>query len=552
MEEMVDWRGNQVNPKRHGGVRATLFLYLLVVVRSSVNAANTNLVGFFRSTHNMTIARSVILSTNFGGATWILSIVGSFVADSYVGRFKAIFFFGPFEVLGYGLLAFQAHHSSLHPPQCNIKQNNANCESLQGWKTLLLYLGLFMVAIGEGFMRPSTPAFGSDQFDTNDPPQMKQNIRFFDFAAFATCFGATFGLVLLVWAQSFKGWNLGLGVCALFVLSGLLLGAFGSPFYRYRLPCGSPLTRILQVIVVAFKKRKIHVVPEKDVEDPELSDLSTDTNDGETLSHTKDLRFLDKASIYTGDTSAWSYCSISQVEETKSFLKMLPILFSSVLCYFPFALFFTLTAPVAATMNTHLRGVRIAPASLYAVSVIIQWIILVLYNRVITPLVARCTSSKYSNVTSHLVRAGVGFVFAMLATIVAALVERKRRMATDPKTLSFLWMLPQFILIGLMEVTSFVGLMEFFSNQLPERIRSLGSSMVFCIVGLSVWLDGAIVAVVSRVTKIGGDGIGWLDGRTFDTTRLDLFYGMLSVLEFVALLNFSFWARKYLQGQRSQ
>ncbi|KAJ3696856.1 hypothetical protein LUZ61_000561 [Rhynchospora tenuis] len=448
MEEIADWRGNQVNPKRHGGVRATLFLYLLVVERSSVNAANTNLVGFFRSTHNMTIARSVILSTNFGGATWILSIVGSFVADSYVGRFKAIFFFGPFEILGYGLLAFQAHHSSLHPPQCNMKQNNANCESLQGWKTLLLYLGLFMVAIGEGFMRPSTPAFGSDQFDTNDPPQMKQKIGFFDFAAFATCFGATFGPVLVVWVQSFKGWNLGLGV-----------------------------------IVVAFKKRKIHVMPEKDMEDPELSDLPIDTNDWETLSSTKVLRFLDKASIYTGDTSAWSYCSISQVEETKSFLKMLPILFSSVLCYFPFALFFTLTAPVAATMNTQLRGVRIAPASLYAVSVIIQWIILVLYNRVITPLVARCTSNKYSNVTSHLVRAGVGFVFAMLATIVAALVERKRRMATDPKNISFLWMLPQFILVGLMEVTSFVGLMEFFSNQLPEQIKSLGSSMVFCIVG---------------------------------------------------------------------
>jgi solute carrier family 15 (peptide/histidine transporter), member 3/4 len=270
-----------------------------------------------------------------------------------------------------------------------------------------------------------------------------------------------------------------------------------------------------------------------------------------TYVHIYSCRFLDRASIYTGETDAWSYCSISQVEETKSFVKMLPILVSSVFCYFPFALFFTLTAPVASTMNTRLGGVRIAPAALYAVPVLIQWIVLVLYNRLITPLVGRCTSGRYSTVTTHLVRAGVGFVFALLATIVAALVERKRMMATDPKNLSFLWMLPQFILVGLMEVTSFVGLMEFFSNQLPERIKALGSSMVFCIVGLSVWLDGAIVAVVSKVTKIG-DGTGWLDGMTFDTTRLDLFYGLLAVLEFVSLLNFAFWARKYLQTQRSQ
>ncbi|KAF3337906.1 Protein NRT1/ PTR FAMILY 4.3 [Carex littledalei] len=408
---------------------------------------------------------------------------------------------------GYGLLAFQAHHSSLHPPDCNIKQNSkADCESLQGWKTSLLYLGLFMVAFGEGFMRSSTPAFGSDQFDTNDPPQMKQKIRFFDFAAFGTCFGATVGLVLVVWVQSFKGWNLGLGVCALFILSGLIVGVTGTPYYRYRLPGGSSLTRIVQVIIVTFKKRKI-VMPEKSIEDPELP--AADDSDAEMLSRTKDLRFLDKASIYTGDTNAWSYCSISQVEETKSFLKLLPILFSAVFCYFPFALFFTLTAPVAATMNTYLGGVRIAPAALYAVPVLIQWIVLVLYNRLITPLVGRCTSNKYNTVTIHLVRAGVGFVFAMIATIVAALVERKRRMATDPKDLSFLWMLPQFILVGLMEVTSFVGLMEFFSNQLPERIKSLSSSMVFCIVGLSVWLDGAIVAVEKNIqSSLEKYGIG--------------------------------------------
>jgi hypothetical protein len=76
-----------------------MMLAALVVVRSSINAANTNLVGFFRSTHNMTIARSVVLSTNFGGTTWMLSIVGAFLADSYIKRFKVILFFGPFEIL---------------------------------------------------------------------------------------------------------------------------------------------------------------------------------------------------------------------------------------------------------------------------------------------------------------------------------------------------------------------------------------------------------------------------------------------------------------------
>jgi hypothetical protein len=83
----------------------------LVIVRSSINAANTNLVGFFRSTHNMTIARSIILSTNFGGTTWMLSILGAFVADSYIKRFKVILFFGPFEILVPSFIQFSINLS---------------------------------------------------------------------------------------------------------------------------------------------------------------------------------------------------------------------------------------------------------------------------------------------------------------------------------------------------------------------------------------------------------------------------------------------------------
>ncbi|KAF3337896.1 Protein NRT1/ PTR FAMILY 4.4 [Carex littledalei] len=197
-------------------------------------------------------------------------------------------------------------------------------------------------------------------------------------------------------------------------------------------------------------------------------------------------------------------------------------------------------------MNTKIMGVKIAPASLYAVAIVIQFVVLVMYNRFIVPFMQRYTSSRYYSSTSHLVRAGVGFVFAMLGTGVAALVERKRRMAEDPKDLSFLWLLPQFICVGLMEILSFVGLMEFFSNQLPVRLKPLSSSMVFCIVGTAIWLDGALVVIIGRVTRHGGKDNGWLDGMGFESTRLDLFYALLTALEFLSFFIFVFCGRRYL------
>jgi solute carrier family 15 (peptide/histidine transporter), member 3/4 len=254
--------------------------------------------------------------------------------------------------------------------------------------------------------------------------------------------------------------------------------------------------------------------------------------------------------MYTGETNAWSYCSISQVEEAKIIVKLLPIFISSILCYLPFSFFFTLTAPAAATMNTKVMGIRIAPASLYAVAVVLQYVVLVLYNHIIIPIMQRYASSRYYNCTSHLVRAGIGFIFAMLGTGVAALVERKRRTADDPKDLSFLLSLPQFICVGLMEVLSFVGLMEFFSNQLPVKLKSLSSSMVFCIVGIAIWIDGALVGIVGRVTRSADKENGWLDGMGFESTRLDLFYAFLTALELLSFLIFVFCARRYLLRQR--
>ncbi|KAF3340828.1 protein NRT1/ PTR FAMILY 2.14 [Carex littledalei] len=360
MEGIMNCRGNPLDPRKHGGVRATLFLYTLVVARSSINAANINLISLFRSTHNMSIARSVILVTNFGGATWMLSILGAFIADSYIQCFKVILFFGPFEILIF-----------------------------EWMENFPAYLGLFIIALGEGFMRTVMPGFGGEQFNSDDPSESELKIRFSDFTSTATSFGAFLRLVLVVF-------------------------------------------------VVALKKRKVHVSSENLEDTQIIKDATDDLTSLELLPRTKDLRTL--------------------------------------------------------------------------------------------PLVC----------------AGIGFVFAMLGTCVAPLVERKKRMADDLKDLSFLWSLPQFICFGLMEVLSFVGLMEFFNNQLPVQLKALSSSMMFCIVGTAIWLDGALVSVIGRVTRRGDKENGWLDGMKFESTRIDLFFGFLTVVEFLSFFIFLFCARRYL------
>ena len=151
---------------------------------------------------------------------------------------------------GYGLLALQAYLPSLHPPACNIEAEASICKEVHGWNATLLYAALYISALGDGCMRACMPSLGADQFDHEDPSESHQQSSFFNWYTFGISFGGFIGLILIVWLQNDKGWDIGFCVCSILILLGLLVFALGLPFYRNQIPEGSPLTRILQVVLL--------------------------------------------------------------------------------------------------------------------------------------------------------------------------------------------------------------------------------------------------------------------------------------------------------------
>lgn len=152
---------------------------------------------------------------------------------------------------GFGLLALQAHFPSLHPPTCDPDAQSSNCRSVHGFNSILLYIALYTIALGEGCIRASLASLGADQFDTDDPIESRQWSSFFNWFTFGISSGAFSGLILIVWLEDNKGWDIGFAVGALLVLLGLLVLAFGFPYYRNQRPQGSPLTRVLQVASIS-------------------------------------------------------------------------------------------------------------------------------------------------------------------------------------------------------------------------------------------------------------------------------------------------------------
>ena len=138
------------------------------------------------------------------------------------------------------------------------------------------------------------------------------------------------------------------------------------------------------------------------------------------------------------------------------------------------------------------------------------------------------------------------FLFPIMKTL-----RRGRRGGGPPqgrrrgRTMSVFWLTPKFFMLGVMDVTSFVGPLEFFYSEASAGMKSIGGAIVFCILGAASWLGSFLIQVVNRATAGQGGGHGWLDGANRNASRLDLFYWLLAGLSFLNFFNYLFWARWY-------
>ncbi|VAI13221.1 unnamed protein product [Triticum turgidum subsp. durum] len=483
----VNWRGKTINKEVHGGVRAAWFLYVLTVVTNVVIVPNVlNMVTYLHGTMHMGVSGSVTTAANFFGATSRFAMIGAFLSDSYITRAKTMLLIGPFMFLGYGLLALQAYLPSLHPPPCNIEAEPNNCKEVQGKNAALLYVGLYLSAFGDGCIRSCLPSLGADQFDHEDPKESRQQSSFFNWYTFGISFGGFVGLILIVWLQDYKGWDIALGLCAVIVLLGLLVVAAGLPFYRNQVPQGSPLTRILQVLVVAFRNRKIEVG--EGLEEAHESSTEVGTGYNGSLSQTNSLKFLDKACINRGEKGDWLVCSVTKVEETKIVLRMLPIFISSVIGYISSIILFTFTVQQGGLTNTRLGKIHVSPATLSVIPITFQMLMLAVYDQFIVPFLRRRTG--YRGGITHLQRIGIGFASMILACVIAAVVEKKMKRAEVQMSL--------FFLLGVSDVTSFTGLLEFFNSEAPRGMKSIATALFWCDLGLASLMATFLVDAVNR------------------------------------------------------
>ncbi|XP_050234343.1 protein NRT1/ PTR FAMILY 4.5-like [Mercurialis annua] len=563
IEGKVDWKGRQAVKYKHGGARPSLLILgTFCFEQLGTVALAVNLVTYFNGFMHFKIADAANQLTNFMGASYILTILVAFFADTFIGRWKAVIVSGFLELLGLALLGIQAHYPNLKPPLCNVFDPTSHCVKVGGTNALMLFVGLYLVALGSGGIKAALPAHGADQFDEKDKKESRQMSSFFNYLLLALCVGGAISLTLLVWVQDKKGWDWGFSLSFLAMILGLVIFFAGLPMYRIQPVRGSnAIVEIVQVYVAAFRNRKLQI-PEDSSELYEINKDKEAAIESEFQFHTDSFRFLDKAATISGQNekpeaqNPWKLCRVTQVENAKTILGMLPVFCCTIIMTLCLAQLQTFSVQQGLSMDTRIaNSFNIPPASLPIFPFLFLTIIIPLYDHIFVPFARKITNHP-SGIT-HLQRIGVGLILSSISMAAAALIEGKRKkVARDhgmidaipvlqPLPISVFWLSIQYFIFGIADMFTYVGLLEFFYSQAPKGIKSISTCFLWSSMALGYFLSTILINIVNSATKDNTRSGGWLAGNNINRNHLNLFYWLLSALSLINFFTYLFVAKRY-------
>ncbi|GAB2300345.1 hypothetical protein Dimus_034384 [Dionaea muscipula] len=535
--EAEDYWGNPADKSKTGGwVRAVHILGIEMVERLATMGIAVNLMTYLTGTMHLPSASSANIVTDFLGASFLLCLLGGFLADSFLGRYRTIAIFSVVQAVGTGLLAASTALPQLRPPSCHKDGNSTmqTCHKASGLQMGFLYLSLYSIATGTGGLKSSVSGFGSDQFDEKDEKESGQIAFFFSRFFFFISLGTLLAVTVLVWIQDNVGRSLGYGICSAAMFVAIIVFIADSKKYRYKRSMGSPITHIVEVVVAATKKRKLELPQDS-------SFLYEEAPEGTGIRHTDQFRFLDKAAIVTegdfegaGDSkpNPWRISTVTRVEEVKMIIRLLPIWATTIMFWTTYAQMITFSVEQASTMDRSMGHFKIPAGSLTVFFVSAILITLAVYDRFIIPFWKRW---KGKPGFTSLQQMAIGLILSIFGMAAASLSERKRLAVAKsadelvtPLPITVFYLVPQFFLIGSGEAFIYTGQLDFFITQSPKQIKTMSTGLFLTTLSFGFIVSSVLVAIVKDITR-GKDGKGWL-ADNINHGRLDLFYALLTIL----------------------
>ncbi|NXT02513.1 S15A1 protein, partial [Jacana jacana] len=328
---------------------------------------------------------STAIYHTFVALCYLTPILGALIADSWLGKFKTIVSLSIVYTIGQAVMSVSSMNDL-------TDQNRDGSPDNIPVHIALSMIGLILIALGTGGIKPCVSAFGGDQFEED---QDKQRSRFFSIFYLSINAGSLLSTIItpILRAQECgihskqRCYPLAFGVPAALMAVALVVFIIGSKMYKKVKPQGNVMVQVSKCIGFAIKNRFRH----RSKEFP------------------KREHWLDWAS---------EKYDKRLIAQTKMVLKVLFL-------YIPLPMFWALFDQQgsrwtlqATTMDGNFVAIQIQPDQMQTVNPILIIIMVPVVDAVIYPLIKKCKINF-----TPLRKITVGMFLASLAFVAAALVQ---------------------------------------------------------------------------------------------------------------------------------
>uniref|UniRef100_A0ACD6ANS6 Uncharacterized protein n=1 Tax=Avena sativa TaxID=4498 RepID=A0ACD6ANS6_AVESA len=506
-----------------------LIIVVAGVERFAFKGVASNMVTYLTGVVEMSTSAAAMSVSAWAGVTSMLPLVSAVLADSYWDRYSTIIASSLLYVAGLiGLTSWA------------LLQKWMPCSSL--------FLTLYLISIGQGGYNPALQAFGADQLDIGDDddesgstPEEKSKVKsaFFQWWYFGICCGSLLGNSTMSYVQDTIGWGIGFAIpCAAMAIS---VAAFFccSPLYKQQIKqvrsadrpssCDSIFRGLKSLASVSAGKIRLSQRQEDNDGDDENSFSELELQE-------KPLKVAELPDPKESLNEATTKPSVAKI-----ILRLLPIWTVLLMFAVIFQQPMTFFTKQGALMDHQVHGTAfvIPPAMLQSTITVSIILLMPLYDRMIIPLISVITGD--SKGITVLQRIGVGMVLSVVAMAIAVLVESRRRrlVTTLAGQMNIAWLLPQYVLLGVSDVFTVVGMQEFFYTQVPSSMRTIGIGLYLSVFGVGSLVGAMLISAieVATATKGAGGGHGWFSDDPREA-RLDNYYLFLAILSSISFLVF--------------
>lgn len=393
----------------------------------------------------------------FVAACYLMPLAGAYISDRFWGKYRTIMVLSFFYCLGHAALAI--------------------------WENKMgLYLGLSLIAIGSGGIKPCASAFVGDQFK---PDQEKQLTSVYNLWYWMINFGSAFSSILTPWTMDLFGSSVAFAIPGVLMFIATVIFWLGRKQYVNVPPAGKNKDGIGEVLCSAL-------MPNRDLK-----------NNGVVFSFLKSLSamftyaILFFVSFFFWPLSKWfinrasSNHSKKSIEATLAAFDVSRILFTVSIFWALFDQHGSTWVLQAKDMDLNFMGHQFNPAQMQAWNPMMVMGLIPLFSILIYPFL-----NKFFPMTP-LRRMGWGMALAAFSFAQVGFIQQ---ILDGGEKLNVMWQFFPYLTLTSAEIMVSITGLEFAYTQAPRIMKSTIMSMWM----LTVFFGNILTAYIARVNVFHG------------------------------------------------